>query len=83
MNSRATHKYKMRAVGSRPSARPKHWQPVNGSQFIAAERQRGSTLFLTRFGSSRVHSTESFARSMYCRDLDLVSVCMFVVIPGA
>ena len=50
---------------------------------IAAERQRGSTLFLTRFGSSRVHSTESFARSMYCRDLDLVSVCMFVVIPGA
>ena len=34
MNSRATHRYKMRAVGSRPSARPKHWQPVNGSQFI-------------------------------------------------
>ena len=27
MNSRATHRYKMRAVGSRPSARPKHWQP--------------------------------------------------------
>ena len=50
---------------------------------IAAKRQRGSTLFLTLFGSSRVHSTESFARSMYCRDLDLVSVCMFVVIPGA
>ena len=34
MNSRATHRYKMRAMGSRPSARPKHWQPVNGSQFI-------------------------------------------------
>ena len=31
---RATHRYKMRAVGSRPSTRPKHWQPVNGSQFI-------------------------------------------------
>ena len=35
---------------------------------IAAE---GSTLFLTRGGFSRVHSTQSFARSMYCRDLDL------------
>jgi hypothetical protein len=30
--------------------------------------QRGSTLFLTRGGFSRVHSTQSFARSMYCRD---------------
>jgi hypothetical protein len=40
---------------------------------IAAE---GSTLFLTRGGFSRVHSTQSFARSMYCRDIDLcLSVC--------
>ena len=30
----ATQRYKMRAVGSRPSTRPKHWQPVNSSQFI-------------------------------------------------
>jgi hypothetical protein len=40
--------------------------------------QRGSTLFLTRGGFSRVHSTQSFARVMYCRNLDLVSVCLFV-----
>jgi hypothetical protein len=45
------------------------------SKFIAAE---GSTLFLTRGGFSRVHSTQSFARSMYCRDLDLVSICLSV-----
>ena len=31
MNSRATHRYKMRAVGSRPSARPKHWQPAQNN----------------------------------------------------
>jgi hypothetical protein len=37
-----------------------------------------STLFLTRGGFSRVHSTQSFARSMYCRDLDLVSICLSV-----
>jgi hypothetical protein len=34
-----------------------------------------ATLFLTCYGFSRVHSTQSFARSMYCRDLDFVSVC--------
>jgi uncharacterized membrane protein len=33
--------------------------------------QRGSTLFLTCGDFSRVHSTQSLARSMYCRDLDL------------
>ena len=43
---------------------------------IAAERS--STLFLTRGGFSRVHSTQSFARVMYCRHRDLVSVCLSV-----
>jgi hypothetical protein len=38
----------------------------------------GSTLSLTCFGFSRVHSTQSIARSMYCRDLDFVFVCMYV-----
>ena len=40
--------------------------------------QRGSTIFLTSGGFSRVHSTQSFARSMYSRHLDLVSVCLSV-----
>jgi hypothetical protein len=42
--------------------------------------QRGSTLFLTRGDFSRVHSTQSFARFVYSRDLDLVSVrCPYVL----
>ena len=39
-----------------------------------------STLFLTRGDFSRVHSTQSFARFVYSRDLDLVSVrCPYVL----
>jgi hypothetical protein len=49
---------------------------AEGSTLFAAE---GSTLFFTRGGFSRVHTTQSFARSMYCRDLDLcLSVCLSV-----
>ena len=40
---------------------------------FAASRKRGSSLFLTCNGF--FHSTQSFARSMYSRNLDL---CLFV-----
>ena len=42
-------------------------------KIIAASRKRGSSLFLTCNGF--FHSTQSFARSMYSRNLDL---CLFV-----
>ena len=52
---------------------------ADGALINCCRAQRGSILFLTRHGFSRVHSTQSFARSMYCRDLDLcLSVCLSV-----
>jgi hypothetical protein len=52
------------------------------NKYYCCRTQQGSTLFLTRGGFPRVHSTQSFARVMYCRDWDLVSVCEDVVIRG-
>ena len=54
------------------------------SDIIAAERQRGSTLFLTTIAVFPESTRPSLSpRSMYSRDLDLCpSVCYDVVFPG-